>query len=176
VELDTQLTKEQAAAWRLVGLGTAGAVSELPKFAAWLITVLGAVLTFLVSNHSETAPLIGASSLRISFVLFAVCTLAGLLAVWLTAPIKAGLALSSEVLQLRSQQLDAAAFTKSFASCLIFPYRCWFLCRVVSAQPTDALQAIRLPARLSQYQALLVLLQFLCAIIIMFVLAFSISI
>ena len=176
MDQEPELTKEQAAAWRLLGLGTATAVGELPKFSAWLLTVLGAVLTFLVANHTAVSALIGPSSLRISFILFAISSLAGLLAVWLTAPIKAGLALSNEVLQLRAQHLDASAFVKNFASGLILPYRCLFLCRLASAAQTDALHPIRSPARLSQYQALLVLLQFLCAVIIIFLLAFGIQV
>ena len=175
MDQEPQLTPEQAAAWRLLGLGTASAVGELPKFSAWLLTVLGAGLTFLVANHVAVSALIGPSYLRVSFILFAVSSLAGLLAVWLTAPIKAGLALSNEVLQLRTQQLNASAFAKNFASGLIFPYRYIFLCSLASVAPIDALHPIRSPAKLSQYQALLVLLQFLCAIIIIFVLAFGIQ-
>ena len=170
------LTNEEAAAWRLLGLGTSGAVSELPKFSAWLMTILGAVLAFFVANHDAVSTLIGLSYLRASLILFAVSTLSGLLAVWLTAPIKAGLALSNEALQLRTQQLNAAEFARAFASGLIFPYRCFFLCRIASAKATDALSPVRSPAKLSQYQALLVLLQFACAIVLIFVLAFGINV
>jgi hypothetical protein len=45
------LTKEETVAWRLASLASAGTANELAKFSGWLITALGAALTFFVANH-----------------------------------------------------------------------------------------------------------------------------
>jgi hypothetical protein len=169
------LTKEEAAAWRLLELATTAAASELPKFSGWLMTVLGSILAFFVAHYNTVSSLVTPPTLRVALILFAVCMLAGLLAVWLTMPIRAGLAFSNEVLQLRTQQFDRVEFSQHFASGLIFPYKCLFLCRLASARPTDALSPIRSPAKLSQYQALLVLFQFACAVVLVFMLAIGIN-
>src|SRR5699024_6647285 len=130
----------------------------------WLLTVLGAALAFFMVHHNTVATLIAPLELQIALVLFGVCMLSGLFAIWLTVPIKAGLALSSEAIQLRYMQIEPLAFRDSIASGLIFPYKQIFLWRIKSSKKSDTLSAVRSPARLSQYQALLVLLQFVCAI------------
>ena len=170
------LTKEEAAAWRIASLATAGASGELAKFSGWLMTALGAALTFFVANHSSVAEIIDVSYLRLALFFFTGSMLLGLLAQWLSVPVKAGLAFSSEALQLRSQQLDPIAFVKAFASLLIFPYRCLFLHRVASAKGSDALAPIRSPSKLSQYQALLILLQYLFAIAIVLTVALGVKV
>ena len=172
----TSLTKEEAAAWRLASLATAGAANDLAKFSGWLLTALGAALAFFVANHESVSSLIDISYIRFALLIFSASMLFGLLAQWLTVPVKAGLAFSTEALELRNQELDPAAFVKAFASLLILPYRCLFICRVASAKETDALTPIRSPARLSQYQALLVGLQYLCAIAVVVTLALGVKV
>ena len=173
---DILLTKEEAAAWRLASLATAGAAGELAKFSGWLMTALGAALTFFVANHESVSALIDTSYIRVALFLFGASMLFGLLAQWLTVPVKAGLAFSTEALGLRTQELDPTAFVKAFASLLILPYRCLFICRVASAKETDALSPIRSPAKLSQYQALLVILQYLGAIAVVLTLALGVKV
>ena len=174
---DLSLTKEETAAWRLASLATSAAVVELPKFSGWLMTVLGAALTFFVANHTSVSLLIGTSCIRVALFLFAGSMLFGLIAQWLAIPVRASLAFSTEALQLRSQELDPTAFLQAFASLLILPYRCLFICRIASASAknTDALSAIRSPARLSQYLAILVILQYLLAVSVVVVLALGVK-
>jgi hypothetical protein len=102
----------------------------------------------------------------------------GLLAQWLAIPVRAGLAFSKEALQLRSQELDPTVFLQSFASFLILPYRCLFMCRIASASAknTDALSPVRSPARLSQYLAIFVILQYLLAVSVVVVLALGVKV
>lgn len=175
---DSSLTKEETAAWRLASLATSAAVTELPKFSGWLMTGLGAALTFFVANHSSVSLLISISCIRVALFLFAGSMLFGLLAQWLAIPVRASLAFSTEALQLRSLELDPTAFLQSFASLLILPYRCLFICRIASAsaKSTDALSPIRSPARLSQYLAMFVIIQYLLAISVVVVLAFGVKV
>jgi len=170
------LTKEEAAAWRLASLATAGAAGELAKFSGWLMTALGAALTFFVANHSSVTEIIDISHIRFALFVFSASMLFGLIAQWLTVPVRAGLGFSTEALQLRTQELDPSAFVRAFASLLIFPYKCLFLCRAASAKETDALSPIRSPARLSQYQALLIILQYLCAIAVVVTVALGVKV
>lgn len=171
-----QLTSEEKAAWRLLELATTGAVGDLSKFSSWLMTVLGAALTFFVANYEAVSTIITVTCLRAALSMFVTSMLSGLFALWLTAPIKSGLAMSAEVLELRTLDLNAHAFASAFASGLIFPYRWFFLRRLATARATDALSSIRLPARLSQYQALLVLFQFISATAVVFTLALGIKV
>jgi len=170
------LTKEETAAWRLASLASAGTANELVKFSGWLMTALGAVLTFFVANHVSVSELISISYIRVAIFLFAASMLFGLLAQWLSVPVKAGLAFSPEALALRNQEIDPTAFVKAYTSLLIFPYRCLFIWRIASMKNIDALSPIRSPARLSQYQTLLVIFQYLCAISVVVTVALGIKI
>ncbi len=175
---DLSLTNEERAAWRLASLATSAAATELPKFSGWLMTGLGAALTFFVANHTSVSLLISILYIRVALFLFAGSMLFGLLAQWLAIPVRAGLAFSTEALQLRSQELDVTAFLQSFASLLILPYRCLFICRIAlaSSKNTDALGPIRSPARLSQYLAVFVVLQYLLAVSVVVILALGVKV
>ena len=173
---NTGLTKEEAAAWRLAALAANGTANEFAKFSGWLMTGFGAVLAFFVANHASVTGIIGITYIRVSLFLFAASMLFGLLAQWLSVPVKAGLAFSLEALRLRTQELNPPAFVHAFSSLLIFPYRCLFTCRLDSAKNIDALSPIRSPARLSQYQALSVIFQCLCAVAVVLTLAFGVKV
>ena len=170
------LTKEEAAAWRLARLATEGVAGDLTTFSGWLMTALGAALTFFLANHESVAEVIATPNIRIALFIFAGSMLFGLLAQWLVIPVRAGLAVSVEALQIREQELEPTAFIKAFASLLIFPYRCLFLCRIAFAKESDALSHIRSPAKLSQYLALSILLQYLLAAAVVVTLAFGIKV
>lgn len=170
------LTKEESAAWRLGSLATSVAAVELPKFSGWLMTTLGAVLAFFVANHSSVSAVIGVVYIRIALFLFAASMLSGLIAQWLAIPVRAGLAYSPEAAQLRENELDPVEFVRAFSSLLLLPYRWLFICRVAAAKNIDALSPIRSPARLSQYLALLVLFQYLCAVAIVVSLAIGMQV
>ena len=170
------LSKEEAAAWRLASLACVGTAEVLAKFSGWLMTVLGAALTFFVANHESVSRIIGIPYIRASLFLFGISMLLGLLAQWLTVPVKAGLAFSAEALDLRSKKLDPAAFIAAYASLLVPPYRWYFYRRLASAHDTDALTPILAPAKLSQYQALLVIVQYLLAIAVVITLAAGIKV
>src|SRR5690625_6232251 len=120
------------------------------------MAVFGAALSFFVANHASVTEIISVTYLHVSLFLFAASVLFGLLAQWLSVPVKAGLAFSQEALALRTKELEPSAFIKAFTSLLILPYRCLFTYRVATMKDIDALSSIRSPAKLSQYQALLV--------------------
>jgi len=140
------------------------------------MTALGAALTFFVANYDSVSALIRISHLRFALFLFSGSMLAGLIALWLTIPVKAGLAFSTEALDLRSQDLDPQAFASAFSSLLIAPYRRLFKWRLSSAKAIDALSPIRSPAKLSQYLALLVIIQYLGAIAVVITLAIGVKV
>jgi hypothetical protein len=178
----TRFTIYQQVAGGALLKGAAIATPLLSTFSAWLMGGLGAAFALFITNIASVLSFISPSSLRWALLAFTASLLAGLLARFLSVMVTSGVT-SNQVFSehfaqtIRPEKPFAfRAFFVLFLRGLLQPYRCIAACTLDAVKSGDLMASAKFTAKTSQAQALLVLLQILCAITSICVLACGIKV
>ena len=172
---ENPLSYEQAQAWSVLDLATTHITDDVTKRSAWLLTAVGAALTFVISNAASVSTLIDTGSVRMSLTLLAASMLCGLAAQVLGSSAKSALLMARAMLQVASTHHNAEAFFQSVLSGLNWSVRRRALRQAKRPNPSGFMSLVYIPARLSQRQSAWCFVQLSFAIAAVFVVALGVK-
>jgi hypothetical protein len=162
--MSQSIDARKAAALSLVA--AASKVNEaLSSFSGWLMAGIGAAFSLLLANVEKVSEFILASHIRYALLLLLVCLVISVFAKLLSALVssalgshEAGEVLAKEIAS-SGQIFDVNLYITEFERGL-FPYQRWMARKTLDkAKAGDSVASARLIAKLSQVQAMLVLLE-----------------
>lgn len=172
---------EQQLANDMLLQSSAIATPLLAQFSAWLMLGLGASFTLFLTNIDSVAKYVWPYNIRWALIWFVASLLLGLFARLLSVSVMSGLN-SNAILAKRLENAFSTSRRVSFPALIHFlfsgfllPYKCVANRALNAAKEGDLMVSAKLTAKTSQAQALLVLLQILCAAASILVLATGIK-
>jgi len=172
---------EQAAAQLALLAATRRAGDALPLFSNWLLAGLGAALALVVANIEKISRFVEVTHIRFGLIIFLLSLAVAIVATYLSTVVKAALGAQEdgEAIGKRAaaspQDFDVTVFMAEYERGLLPPIK-WLAHLVMSkAQAGDFGASVRVIAKLSQLQALLVVCQGLLALVAVGALAFGLK-
>lgn len=142
---------------------------------------LGAAFALFLTNIDSVAKYVGPYSIRWALLWFSASLLLGLIAKWLSVSVVAGLSSTEKVgeqlkaIKESGVEINFLAVLHFYFASLLLPYKCVALRTLGAARSGDQLIGVRFIVKLSQWQALLTLVQIVCATISVLILALGIK-
>ena len=172
----TPLTYEQSQAWKLLDLATTHITDDVTTRSAWLLTAVGAALTFVVSNAGSMSALIDARHIRMSLCFLTVSLLCGLAVQTLRSGATNALVAGRALLEIASTPHDPDAFLKSFTGGLSWPLRLRMQYEARRPNRDGFMALVYMPARVSQRQSAWCFMQLGFVIAAVFLLAIGVKV
>jgi len=180
VESKTSLNSRLAAQQTLLS-ATRRVSDALPSFSTWLLGGFGAAFSLVVANIENVSKFIEISHIRFGLIVFLISLAVAVLATYLSTVVKAALGAQEDgealgkLFAATEGGIDAQLFMTEYKRGLLPPIRWMAQSSLKKAEAGDVVAGARLIAKLSQLQALLVVIQSILALIAIGVLAFGIK-
>ena len=162
---------ERIAAQKTLLSATRRVGDALPPFSTWLLAGFGAAFSLVLANIETVSKFIAITHIRFALLIFLASLVVAVLATYISTVVKAGLGAQDDGETLAKQivalprQFDVALYMSEFERGLLPPIRWIVHAQMNKAIKGDVVASVRMIAKLSQIQALLVVCQSILAVV-----------
>lgn len=172
-----RLTREQNDAWGFFSNMSKEITESLTKFSSWLIAIQGSALALLVANYATVEFIFDHSLFKYVLILYAINFTIGAIVLWQSMTIKSAL-IAAELLKNTGPDIDRESYSKILSNGFTLPFRLLFSLqtKLKKGKNNDPMNVIYGPAKLSQHQQILVMLQGVITVGMIYLLVMAVKI